>query len=234
MTSEIQQETTRLDGQPLWALPKAEGMEQDQLQARIDIYGESVLLRLYQTGVTTVRMVSPEAMARAMTRHLETSSGLMPPSTLWWKQNPGGGSTALWRDARVWPVALHKKMLQKPERLRLPMPPLLFICRPATAPWVFAAKERPQRPEDQLYHAPTFNVFHNGQVCQGSHTFPPEVSEIPEAFFESYFSMTGDHQQRLNSGRTITDLWAEIDGADHFPMEELVPVITVAEAMKLS
>ena len=43
---------------------------------------------------------------------------------------------------------------------------------------------------------PAFNVFRDGRVCPGSHSFPDEVGLIPESFFQSYFSLTGDTRER--------------------------------------
>ena len=99
-------------------------------------------------------------------------------------------------------------------RLRLPMPGLLFVCSPGRAPWVYAAASRPTDPEQQLFRSPTFNTFGDGRVCTGSHTFPEALNEIPESFFESYFSMTGDVRNRskkhpddhTNYGRSLMAL----------------------------
>ena len=69
----------------------------------------------------------------------------------------------------------------------------------------------------------------------GSHAFPSDPARVPEEFFRSYFSVTGD-TARGKSQRHPDDigaLWAELHGADAYPLEDLVPVMRVGEAMKL-
>ena len=53
------------------------------------------------------------------------------------------------------------------------------------------ARARPKRPEDALYHCPTYNVFPSGGVCVGTHAFPADAGRVPEEFFRSYFSSAG-------------------------------------------
>ena len=115
------------------------------------------------------------------------------------------------------------------------MPGLVFVCSPGRAPWVYAAKSRPTGAEQQLYRAPAFNVFGDGRVCPGSHTFPEEVGLIPESFFESYFSMTADTRDRSKKHPdNLHALWEELDGKRKYPLKDLVPQCTVAQAMALS
>src|SRR5262249_56453291 len=105
----------------------------------------------------------------------------------------GGGRVAVWRGPGVWTVRLRGRYDPKPRRLRLPLPGLVFVCLPARqAPYVFAARARPRGPDDELCHCPTYNVFPTGRVCPGSHYFPADPSRVPEEFFRSYFSATGD------------------------------------------
>ena len=109
---------------------------------------------------------------------------------------------ALWRPPQVWPVALQREAFQPPARLRIPMPGLVFVCSPGRAPWVYAAPERPTDSGQQLYRAPAFNVFRDGRTCPGSHRFPEEVGRIPESFFQSFFSLTGDTRNGRRSTPT--------------------------------
>ncbi len=105
----------------------------------------------------------------------------------------------------------------------------------ARAPWVYAAKSRPTGAEQQLYRAPAFNVFGDGRVCPGSHAFPEEVGLIPDSFFESYFSMTGDTRERSKKHPdNLHALWEELDGKRKYPLGDLVPQCTVAQAMAVS
>ena len=115
------------------------------------------------------------------------------------------------------------------------MPGLVFVCSPGRAPWVYAAAGRPTNPEETLYRIPTFNVFGDGRVCPGSHRFPEDISRIPESFFESFFSTTGDSRQRsYKHPDALADLWAELNGQDEYPLDDLVPQCSVEEAMATS
>ena len=65
---------------------------------------------------------------------------------------------------------------------------------------------------------PAFNVFSDGRACPGSHTFPDEVGQIPESFFQSYFSGTGDsHNRSKKHPDNLHALWEELDGHDRIP-----------------
>ena len=218
-----------------WSLPVQDDLPRDTLQAQLEVYGETVLLRGFEADRTWVRTVSADEIASVFTRHLGFSSGLLPENALWWNQGETGQVVALWRPPQVWAVALQREAFQSPARLRLPMPGLVFVCSPGRAPWVYAALERPTDSEQQLYRAPAFNVFRDGRVCPGSHRFPEEVGRIPESFFQSFFSLTGDSQGRSKQHPdNLQALWEELDGKAEYPVEDLVPQCTVGHAMAVS
>ncbi len=202
---------------------------------QLEVYGETILLRGFESDSTWVRTVSADEIASVFTRHLGFSSGLLLQDALWWNQGETGHVVALWRPPGVWSVALQREAFKPPTRLRLPMPGLVFVCSPGRAPWVYAALERPTDAEQQLFRAPAFNVFRDGRVCPGSHRFPEVVGLIPESFFQSFFSLTGDtHNRSKKHPDNLQALWEEIDGETEYPMEDLVPQCTVAQAMAVS
>ena len=218
-----------------WSLPVQDDVPRDTLQAQLEVYGETILLRGFEGDRTWVRTVSADEIANVFIRHLGFSSGLLPDNALWWNQGETGQVVALWRPPQVWAAALQREAFQPPARLRLPMPGLVFVCSPGRAPWVYAALERPGNPEQQLYRAPAFNVFRDGRVCPGSHRFPEEVGRIPESFFQSFFSLTGDSQGRSKQHPdNLQALWEELDGKAEYPVEDLVPQCTVAHAVAVS
>ena len=218
-----------------WSLPGPADMPRDHLQMQMEIYRETILLRGFENDSTWVKTVSADEIANSLTRHLGFSSGLLPQDALWWNQGETGQVVALWRPPQVWPVALGREAFKPPARLRLPMPGLVFVCSPGRAPWVYAATSRPADTEQQLFRAPAFNVFGDGRVCPGSHRFPEEVGLIPESFFQSYFSLTGDTRNRSKKHPdNLQALWEEIDGKNEYPMEDLVPQCTLAHAMAVS
>ena len=218
-----------------WSLPGPADMAKDRLQVQLEVYGETILLRGFEGDSAWVRTVSADEIASVFTRHLGFSSGLLPQDALWWNQGETGQVVALWRPPQVWPVALQREAFQPPARLRLPMPGLVFVCSPGRAPWAYAALDRPTGPEQQLFRIPAFNVFGDGRVCPGSHRFPEEVGLIPESFFRSFFSATGDTMNRSKKHPdNLHALWEELDGKADYPVEDLVPQCTVAHAMAVS
>ena len=215
-----------------WSLPGPAAMPTDQLQVQLEVYNETVLLRGFEGDTNWVRTVSADEIANVFTRHLGFSSGLLPENALWWSQGETGQVMALWRPPQVWPVALQREAFQPPARLRIPMPGLVFVCSPARAPWVYAALERPSDTEQRLFRAPAFNVFRDGRTCPGSHRFPEEVGNIPESFFQSFFSLTGDTRDRSKKHPdNLQALWEELDGRTDYPVEDLVPQCTVGQVI---
>ena len=81
----------------------------------------------------------------------------------------------------------------------------------------------------------TDNVFPSCRICTGSHAFPSDPSRVPEEFFRSYFSATGD-TARGKSRRHPDDigaLWAELSGRGAYPLDDLVPALRVADTLAL-
>jgi hypothetical protein len=186
--------------------------------------------------VVRTRLVSARDVAHALARELDLTTGLLPRDALWWARTSSGTRVALWREPAVWAVRLRERPAAPPRRLRLPLPGLVFVCLPGgQAPYVFAAAHRPRSLDERLAACPCFNVFPSGRVCTGSHRFPTDPERVPDAFFESYFSVTAD-TARGKSRRYPDDvgrLWAELDGRGAFPVDDLVPQLTVADALRL-
>ena len=222
-------------GTTQWSLPGPADAPRDVLKVQLEVYNETILLRGFEDESTWVRTVSADEIANVFTQHLGFSSGLLPQEALWWNQGETGQVVALWRPPQVWSVALQREAFQPPARLRLPMPGLVFVCSPGRAPWAYAALDRPTCPEQQLFRIPAFNVFGDGRVCPGSHRFPEEVGLIPESFFQSFFSLAGDsHNRSKKHPDNLPALREEIDGKTEYPVEDLVPQCTVAQAMAVS
>ena len=206
-----------------WALPEALEVPPDTLRLRLDFYSETIVMHKIEEGVISNRTVSPLAIASAMTREITFSSGLLPVGALWWSHSRWGDLVALWRKPQVTRVAIQLDPFKPPARFTLPMPGLVFICQPSRAPWVFAAKKRPTSPKDLLYHCPTFNVYSGGHVCPGNHDFPADLTKIPESFFQSHFSVTGDPANRsVKYNGNMMALWEELDGQRKYPLSDLV------------
>ena len=216
-----------------WAFPESLGVPADVLKCRLDFYQDAVMLYLLDGGVITTRMVSARDIVLAMLSEVDLSSGLLPDNTIWWSQSRNGIQVGLWRPPQVWKVALVTQAFQAPRRFSLPMPGLIFVCSPAKAPRVFAAKKRPKSPKEHIYHAPLFNLFGDGRACPGTHKFPEKVSEIPESFFSSFFSMEASYGGRSKSHPySLLSLWEELDGKRRYPLGDLIKAGTLEDIMQ--
>lgn len=60
------------------------------------------------------------------------------------------------------------------------------------------------------------------------------MEDVPESFFESFFTPEGDTQGRSRGQPwSLEALWEELDGQEEYPMEDLIEVCTVAQAMEI-
>jgi len=204
------------------ALPDSLEVPKDQLKLRLDFYEDTILMHVFEGKVTKTDMISAVDIAQAMVQELSISSGLLPEGALWWRSAREGWETALWRPPRVWKAALMTELLKPPQRFTLPMPGLIFVCRPGQPPYVYAAKKRPTKATDKIYHAPLFNLFNDGRSCPGTHHYPLNVNQVPESFFLSFFSMTSQAQRSRKYPDNLLKLWEELDGQKKYPMSDLV------------
>lgn len=213
-----------------WALPENLEVPKDKLEVRLDFYRQSVVMYVVDGQIITTKMVSARDVALAMLREVPLGSELLPEGALWWSQGNMGPEVALWRPPQVWRVALQLEAFKPPRRFDLPLPGLIFVCRPGTAPTVFAAKKRPTHPDDIIYHAPLFNVFSRGNTCAGSHKYPSDISEIPGSFMVSFFSKDAQWQDRSKKyPKDLLKRWEELDGKKRYPLRDLVPAGKVAD-----
>lgn len=216
-----------------WAFPESLGVPSDQLKCRLDFYQDAVVLYLLDNGIITTRLVSARDVVMAMLAEVELGSGLLPDNTLWWSQGKNGIEVGIWRPPQIWKVALAVKAFEAPQRFTIPMPGLIFICLPGTAPRVFATKKRPKSPKEHIYHAPLFNLYQDGRACPGTHRFPENVWEIPESFFTSFFTMEAVYGGRSKSHPdSLLSLWEKLDGKRRFPLSDLVKAGTLEDIMK--
>ena len=216
-----------------WAVPGGLDIDPDQLKLRLDFYEDSIVLHSFDGGATTVRLVSATEIAKAVARDTEFSSGLLPKDALWWRSAREGQQVAIWRPAKVWSVALQQEAFKPPRRFSLPMPGLIFVCTAAQPPAIYAAKRRPASPEALIYKAPTFNTFANGMTCQGTHRYGADMDKLPEEFFASYFSGTGETRERSQRHPdNLLGLWEALDGKKDYPLDDLVLQGTIKDLLQ--
>ena len=194
-------------------------------QLRLDFYQTAVLLSRWQDdGRMTVYPVSVHDVVGACT-HVELSSGLLPPNTLFWQQQANQPRLGIYVPARRWRVQTAER------RYYLPMPPFVFVGG-GTAYQIFAVKKRPSGERDRLYHVPCPNVHGTGSICQGNTPFPiasPNTHGVNMQQALTLFMEESLFNGDLSQGKCQTypddvrQLWVELDGRKRFPLSELMP-----------
>ena len=224
-----------------WAIPKDPSLA-DPLRLTLHFHRESIVLTDYSdAAIVETRLVSALDVARCFAQELDLSTGILPgdaaaANTLWWARTGGGLQISLYTPPAVRTVRVGAETYGEPPReIRLPWPPLVFLYLAGKHPYVFACKGRPQSDQDELFHAPAYNVFDSGRICVGSHQFPDRPEAVPYAFFESNFSRAGDTQagKSRRHPHNIGALWDELHGTAAYPLDDLVPQLRVWQAMRL-
>jgi len=216
-----------------WALPENVEVPADELKVRLDLYGQSVVMYVMGEGIITTKMVSAQDIALALLRDIPLGSGVLPENTLWWQHRQDGAPVvALWRPPQVWPAALQLEPFKPPRRFKLPMPGLIFVCRPGSPPGVVAVKRRPANPEEPIFRAPLYNVYPGGNTCPGSHKYSDDISKIPEEFFTAFFTQSLGGEVSHKYGHDLLKLWESIDKKRRYPLRDLLPCGKVANLLK--
>ena len=214
-------------------LPKGLGVGRDRLLLRLDFYSEAIIMQDFYRDGGGFRMVSAHDLAHVIASELSYTSGLLPENALWWSNARGGQTVAIWMEPGIRRLAVQRDAEKEPERYNVPLPGLIFICRPAQSPYVYAAARRPAGPRDRVYRAPFPNVYETGDSCAGSHRYPAEVGAIPDSFLRSFFSHHVIRGQSKKYPADITKMWKELDGGDRYPLDDLIYHGTVKDLMEM-
>ncbi|GAJ12480.1 unnamed protein product, partial [marine sediment metagenome] len=193
-----------------------------------------VVLSFYDAEVVTTKVVSAMDVAHALANDLAFGTGLLPPSTLWWRNTRGGPVYAIYVEPKVWKVALEFSVKAPPRRFTLPMPGLIFLCSPGREPWVYAVKKKPTKETDTVYNAPLCNLHGDGRSCAGTHRYSTRVADTVHSFFTSFFTATATLRNRSKKyPENITHLWEFLDNKKRFPVEDLVRIGTIGDLMNM-
>lgn len=188
---------------------------------RLDFYNTAVLMSQWEEdGRFTTYPISVHDVVSACT-NVELSSGLLPPNTLFWKQQANQSVLGVYIPARRWQVQTEER------HYHIPMPPFVFVGNGSTYR-IFAVKKRPLSEADRLYHAPCPNVYTTGGICQGSTPFPtcsPQtIQQALQLFMEgSLFNSDLSRDKCKSYSEDVRQLWEELNGRRRFPLSELVP-----------
>ncbi len=201
----------------------------DQLKARLDFYGNSIMLYLIENGIITAQHVSADDVATSLLSVAQLFTGVLPKDTLWYIRKELATETAIYEGPRLRQVAIVTKPLEPPERFTIPTPGLIFICTPGQPPRVFAVKSRPEHMEWPVYRAPFYNIYHDGRSCAGTNQYPENIAEIPNNFFMSFFSLGLFTKSSQSHPDSLYALYQELDGKKEYPMGDLVAAGTIKE-----
>ncbi|MDT8306511.1 MAG: hypothetical protein RRC07_11285 [Anaerolineae bacterium] len=193
---------------------------------RLDFYPTAVLMsRWEEDGRIIAHPVSVHDVVSACT-NIALGSGLLPPNTLFWKQQGDRLGIGIYVPARRWRMQVDSANRDEERVYHIPMPPFVFVGS-GNAYQIYAVKRRPRGEYERLYHAPCPNVHDHGGICPGNASFPACSSQTIRAaltlFLEdSYFN--GD----LSRGKChrypddVQKLWVDLVGKERFPLSELV------------
>ena len=209
-----------------WAVPSELDIPPDPLHLRVDFHEQAVVITDYEKSTTVRRIVSAMDIAHALARDLTFGSGILPKNTLWWSNTAAGPLYGLYEEPKVRRLAILFQAGKPPKRYNIPLPGLIFICRPGHAPSVFAVKRRPSKKGEVIYRAPFLNMSDSGTSCGGNNDYPTDVGGIPESFFLSFFTSHGDIKKRsVLFPENIIRLWEWLDKSKDktYPLADLVP-----------
>ncbi len=217
-----------------WAIPEELGIPPDPIRLRLDFHHQAVTMTSFDGDLTQTKIVSAMDVAHALARELSYTTGLLPEGTLWWTNTARGPLFALYSPPQVRKVALQVGIDKPTKRFQIPLPGLVFLCRPAAPPWVYAVEKKPEAESDTVFKAPLANVFADGRSCPGSHKYPVDVRESIDSFFVSFFSAAGDLLGRSKKyPNNVLEMWAFLDGKKTFPIGDLVKHGTIHDLLNM-
>lgn len=226
--------TTTEDEKPSFklAVPDDLGIPPDPLRLRLDFHHQATVMTYFTGDTCVTTMVDAMDVARALSSDLSFGTGLLPSGTMWWRNTKGGQVIALYAEPKVRRLALQKDADAPPHRFEIPLPGFIFLCSQGKPPWVYAVKKKPTKETDVVFKAPLFNIHQNGRSCQGDHRYPNRIADIVDSFFVSFFSATGDRNDRSRAfPNDLLRRWKSLDKKKKFPMEDLVPHGTINDLM---
>ena len=191
---------------------------QEDGRTQIDIFGNQGVVRRH-ASVNQLGTIFAD---------LNGDTGFLPPNTLFHSRASGKEVVAVLLPAQVW------RWITKYEDAEwdLPMPPLIWTG--VGTNYYLAAVKDDGWPTAQtaVYNPPTFNIDSQFKICPGSISYP-EAS--PATIYQAWDMTCKAYWDRSYSNARcksgdLLEFWHRINGAEQFPMDELVAAdITLAE-----
>lgn len=219
-----------------WAVPEELKIPPDTLRLRINFFHQATEIISFEGDSIVRNMVSAYDIAQTLANELSFISGLLPDNTLWWRNSRSGPVTAVFDPPKVRTLALQFDPAKPAKRFTIPLPGLVFICRPGSPPWVYALKAKPKTVKELVYRAPLFNIYDNGRSCPGSSKYPNNTMDIIENFWLSFFTSEADSGSRsMKFPKNLIRLWESLIDKNEFPVDDLIPQydVTVQNLMEM-
>ncbi len=156
-------------------------------------------------------------------------SGFFPSDVWSWGKSDGAEWVAIILPAQMQTllVADGKEI----ERLRVPLPPLVFAGRRLDYYiWAVGDKHWNREPDVPAFHAPFPNVDADGAICFGNNILPPASTQTIRAAWEIFLnSPFNDHTVTNKSKQFASDvreLWCALAArnAKRYPYHDLEPI----------
>jgi PRTRC genetic system protein B len=172
-----------------------------------------------------------ETLSRSL--QSELPAAWLPENVLIWSQR----LAAWWEPARIRPMFFSPESDGKTLDGKLyPHPALLFAIRDGhLAVWALAGKTRPTL-NTQLFQAPYWNTYENGEICHGTMATPRSVDverlrQWSDAYFNSRFTHTNLQRCLCRHPEGFLGMWRDLAGRKRFPVDYLVPKKTLRETL---
>ena len=220
------------------ALPAEAGVGEDPLRLRLDFHGESVLLHDYAGGVVRTRLVSALDVAHALAGGLDLADrrssrparcgGRGRPRA---SGPPSGGSRGCGR------CACGSATTPRPGACACRCPASSSSAsRGARRPTSSPPRAGPGARRTSSTTARRYNVFRDGARLHRLAPLPRRPGEGAGGVLP--LPLLGHRRHRpgqvaARTPRTSAPLWAELDGRDAFPLDDLVPALRVADAFRV-
>jgi PRTRC genetic system protein B len=172
-----------------------------------------------------------ETLSRSL--QSELPAAWLPENVLIWSQR----LAAWWEPARIRAMFFSPESDGKTLDGKLyPHPALLFAVREGhLSVWALAGKTRPT-PNTQLFQAPYWNTYENGEICHGSMQTPRLVDldnlrQWSDGYFNSRFTHTNLQRSLCHHPEGFLGMWRDLAGRKRFPVEYLLPKRSLRETL---
>jgi len=191
------------------------------LRLRLDLFDDYILARRFEGGLPgALFMVDPLDVA-ARLADLNLGTGLLPRDCLFWHRRNGAERLAIAIAPAVWRVSMAGEKLT----WQVPLP-WLILAGCGQAYQLYATRERPEKGETRLYHAPVPNM--SGNVCRGNVPFPVASAgtmwQAWDAFINSGFNRDLSTNKSREYPNDITEQWRylHLSAAAEYPLDDLL------------